>query len=176
MNLSDLLNYRQTCLIHHLPMETMKTTYHIRDPQDPSEHYLRRCVECGKNKRVDELFKETDRERFGITNINNVKDQIHLYTFHVDPVMKLSLLDDSTLQITADKEVIKCHRDNKFYHMSATLGGGEAIFKMGNCASETLVQQLLDSLMSLKIPYFDPARIQSIDQLIEKIKLYTLFS
>lgn len=218
MNFQELLNYRDTCLIHNLPMETLiytadppksprkiKTklslknlpdavflhlrgypaegalflldgTYTINEGQkeirevlDNTVHFLRRCATCAKSKNIP--YTDAGMK---ITTLNDIRDQAHFYTFHLFPVIDTDT--SHTYMIGPGKEVVKHYRDDKFYHMSASVGGGEASFKLGNCAGTDIIERLITGMMNLQVPKFDPIRIQNIDQMVEKIKIYNLFS
>jgi len=150
-------------------------TYLIDDSQkalrkilDNTVHILRRCSECAKSKNIPVEIETT------ATTISMVRESIHFYNFYLFPVIDTEV--SQTYMMGPGRENIRYLRNDKFYHMSARIGGGEATFRLGRCAGTDLLEQLLDSLMNLKVPQFDPIRIQSVDALVEKIKIYNLFS
>jgi hypothetical protein len=105
----------------------------------------------------------------GATTLSNIRHQNNYYVFDL---CKGEELFSGTLLM----EVIKYNDGNKFYHVSANLLDGSAQFKMGSCHGETVIEQLLSSLMHIDAPKFDPTKITSLEQLVQKIKLYNLLS
>jgi hypothetical protein len=53
---------------------------------------------------------------------------------------------------------------------------GKASCKMGDCRGETTLDQMLNGLMDLDLPNLHMIGIQNTDQLVNKLKLYNLFS
>ena len=205
MNLTDILQYRTTCLIHGKPMLlkcldlTAKkiqvqengvklmvrnlsesgamlsiffnfdgTILHIDDqvPKPAIWYFIMQCEDCA----TISTFSEMASVKKADTTLKNVRRLHHFYSFDIQ------VKDDNTFTCIPELEVIRYHRDDKFYHVTANLADGSARFKMGSCNSGEIINQLLSSLMKLDVPKFDPFTIKSIDQLIEKIKIYNLFS
>jgi hypothetical protein len=104
------------------------------------------------------------------TNINSVKHQFHSYAFYIGH----GTTDGFTCNL--QQETIRYHINNKFYHLIADLVEGSAQFRMGTCAGGDTLQQLLDTLMHLDVPKFDPTTIKSLDGFVNKVKVFNLFS
>lgn len=113
----------------------------------------------------------TKHHSTGVTTLENIRYPVHYYTFDIIPGDEAN-----KYECVPGIECIKYRTDEKFYHLAAKLGGGETSFQMGFLHSDTIIQQLLDSLYNLKVPYFNSANIKSVDQLINKMKIYNLFS
>lgn len=213
MNLTEILQYRTTCLVHSKPMlpkcldqgakkiqiqengikvvlntdvYKSKATFFIFFNFDGTVDYnaqaaitrfrtplyfLMQCEDCATMPIGVTVAAGKGTKRLnGATSLREVRRQQHFYSFDIQ------VRADNTFTCIPEQEVIRYHRDNKFYHMSANLIDGSAKFKMGNCNSSEIINQLLSSLMKLEVPKFDPSTIKSIDQMVEKIQIYNLFS
>ena len=204
--LQDIIKYRTTCLIHNIPMEIVcivpfflvaymddkgmnliikeakKPSFGISFHFDGTYHYQNaegkllnitesspmqfaaRCVYCAP------LRTARDRKMGGPTTLQDIRSICHYYTFC------MVREENDTFGCYLEKEIIRYNKDDKFYHMMANLSDKSATFRMGSCNNKELIGQLLDSMMHIDVPKFDSSAIQSIDQIIEKIKIYNLFS
>jgi hypothetical protein len=205
MNLQEALNYRTTCLIHgklmhlkcldasakkiQLQENGVKlmvrnlsksgamfpiffnfngTVSHIdNQPTKPAIWYfIVQCEDCATISTFSEMASAKNAD----TSLKNVRRRHHFYSFDIQ------VKDDNTFTCIPELEVIRYHRDDKFYHVIANLVDGSAKFKMGNCNSSEIINQLLSSLMCLDVPKFDPTTIKSLDGFVSKVKIFNLFS
>lgn len=137
-----------------------------RFPKPTIWYFIMQCEDCA----TISTFSEMASAKKADTTLKNVRRLHHFYSFDIQ------VKDDNTFTCVPELEVIRYHKDNKFYHVTANLADGSAKFKMGNCNSSEIINQLLSSLMKLDVPKFDPSTIKSIDQMVEKIQIYNLFS
>lgn len=134
-------------------------------------------VMCPKCHKVP-LHKFGER---GVPTLENIKHQIHYYTFSLTPQVVTEIDKEATYANCAYEclpgvEVIKYFDDDKFYHLTARVDGGEAAFTMGYLHSEDMLEQLLSSTSTLKVPRFNPAVIKDVNQMMQKMQIYNLFS
>ena len=204
--LQDIIKYRTTCLIHNTPMEIVciapffmvatleekgmniyvkddkKLTFGINFQFDgtitcqnqkgylllvnegASMQFAARCSYCAP------LRTARDRKMGGPTTLQDIRSICHYYTFGV--VRE----ENNTFDCYLEREIIRYNKDDKFYHMIANLSDKSATFRMGSCNNKELIGQLLDSMMHIDVPKFDSSTIQSVDQIVEKISIYNLFS
>jgi hypothetical protein len=201
ITLQEALNYRPRCLIHNLPMVPGKVRGRVRGIKmmgDDLEIKLRHKV--GPMAIQTLLFKADGtltppcpliNDKEGLTiymscpECWNVPITEHKLITTVQDVLQRNLLHRYTFRISGkedryfcdlEEETIKFHDEEKFYHIHVDLATGQSTFQMGHCHGDTLVQQLLDSVMNLQVPQFNPSSIQNIEQLVDKCKLYNLFS
>lgn len=73
-------------------------------------------------------------------------------------------------------EIVRYTRDQKFYHVNKNHVSGEADCKMGKNDPEAILDDMLRGMLNLKLPHMDLTKIRDIDHLVDKIKLYNLFS
>lgn len=123
-----------------------------------------------------------------IFRIADVQKECHFYSFTVNPNFVFGSLTPSmpfqramstakpVAQFVPGREVIMCRRDLKFYHMVTRLPDGPTQFKMGTCDEEATLDTLLKGYMNINADNYSAANIKSIDQLVNKIRLYNLFS
>lgn len=113
-----------------------------------------------------------DATKTGKLIVSSLKCQSHFYTFYL-------CMDDDTLsgkyEIKSGIEMITYHTDDKLYHMSGQVEGGPGILQMATYAN-TSIADMLNGMMDLNVPFFNPSNIKSMDQIISKIKLYNTFS
>jgi hypothetical protein len=200
MTLKELLEYRSKCLIHGLPMEpsyveisgshvtltddrfNLETNglnlnfyfngvfaFNIIDPQIiTNPQYNERLISmmCRRCSR-QHLHKS---KTLGSSTISDINVSHHYYTFILRGNNKGSF--DGYLS----HESVKCVRDGKFYHVDFDLYTKQAVCKMGSCDVKQTLDDLVSKMMNLHVPVFDASRIQNIDTLVEKLKLYNLFS
>lgn len=206
MNLTDILKQRQNCFIHNELMEPFsfnsrlaldifedglmvielekqppykkaqfKTDGTFHKDKGMSKHFrspflvIMACPKC----RFSPITQERDGRSlgsFGFSSLIDIRRVQHYYSF--------DLFADAagTYDGNLGKETIKYYKDDKFYHLDVDLKTKQANFKMGTCVGTDMLEHLLDGLLDLNVPNFDTSRITSIDQMIEKFKLYNLFS
>lgn len=115
-----------------------------------------------------------------VPTVDNIKHQVHFYTFTIIPNDVIYLPEDGgrpdKYECHPGMEVIKHFDGEKFYHMTGHVGGGSAAFNMGYLNMEDTLDQLVSSTSIIKVPKFNPAVITSIEQMVEKMKIYNLFS
>jgi hypothetical protein len=203
MNLQEILSYRKNCLIHSLPMQIMNSPTRIKLPGKTTKVTLipegflydkKRifnydgtctplhnelpnsvpfpwtlamiCAECAKTP-IHNYASD------GRTSPENIKHSVHFYTFNINLVVRTPM--PIIYECHPGLEIIKYTIKNKFYHLTGTIGGGKALFATGFLDRAT-IQQLADSAFILNTPQFNPSRIHSLDQMVEKIQIYSLFS
>lgn len=140
---------------------TPKSLHALSSGGDSTTIYMQ-CEEC---QQVPLLKSRSP----GITTLTDIKHIVHRYYFTI-----LEIDDSFTCSLIS--ESVKYHINDTFYHMSADLIKGAAQLKMGSCDGKELIDQLLDSVMHLDIPKFDATKITTLQQMVDKIKLYNLFS
>lgn len=106
----------------------------------------------------------------GHTTINDVFIKEHYYSF----ILQASLAD--SFKATLFKERIQYTQDGKFYHMEGALTTGRAVCKMGSNTKTQSLDDLVKGMFMINIPNYDMKRIKTIDQMIDKIKLFNLLS
>lgn len=204
MKLQELLDYRSTCLIHNLPMkmwsepdkkanrksplECIRTSEGLvmHHPNDPGEVFGFDGTHISRSNIFDKLkiswivgvmceqcHKVPTHKFMGRTvpSLDNIKLQVHFYTFNLLPQE-----GGDEYKCLPGMEIIKHFDGDKFYHMTGHVGGGTAAFNMGNLVMEDTLDQLIGSTSIIKVPKFNPAVITSIAQMMEKMKIYNLFS
>lgn len=132
------------------------------------------CPEC--HRTPVHLFGER-----GVPTLENIKHQVHYYTFSLTPqvpteVSKETNCIECTYVCNPGLEVVKYFDNDKFYHLNARIDGGAASFTMGCLDSEDILDQLISSTSTLKVPRFNPAVIKDVNQMMQKMKIYNLFS
>jgi hypothetical protein len=204
MTLKELLEYRSKCLIHGLPMEpsyveisgshvtltddrvNLETdglnlnfyfdgifTGNISDPQviTAPQIYNERLIHMICRRCSHQYLRQSNKSRtLGASTISDINVNQHYYTFILRGNNKGSF--DGYLS----HESVKCVRDGKFYHVDFDLYTKQAVCKMGSCDVKQTLDDLVSKMMNLHVPVFDASRIQNIDTLVEKLKLYNLFS
>jgi hypothetical protein len=115
-----------------------------------------------------ENFSTPFREGSSLTSLNQNK---YFYNF----VLKYSP-GEEIYQGNLIGEIIRHTRNNKFYHITKNHVNGETNCKMGTNEPQTTLDNMLKGMLNLKLPSMDLTKIRDIDHLVEKIKLYNLFS
>lgn len=201
MNLKDILDHRKTCLIHNEPMEpyAFRTDVSMVEVDqgllvielDKMEAPYKKAIfnhdgTFSKDKGMGRIFKSplvvhmccSECKRtpihksrgLGITTLLDIRSVHHYYTF--------TLMADAEGNYDGNlgNEIVRYWKDNKFYHLDVDLSSKKANFKMGTNAGTDILERLLEGLLDLTVPNFDPKKLTSVEQMIEKFKLYNLFS
>lgn len=126
------------------------------------------CEECVKLPGVNPGIKVKSRS-FGPATLYNIRLQCHQYIFNIYEI-------NNSFICSLNCETIKYNDGNKFYHFSTDLTVGSAHFSMGDCQTDHTVDHIVKSTMHLNVPKFDATKIVKLGQLVDKIKLYNLFS
>lgn len=115
----------------------------------------------------------------GFTSLQDLRTVQYFYQF----ALKAKLLSDDikeeivsnyTCELSFEK--VKYIQDDKFYHVDSDLTNNETFIKMGTNKGATRLGDLLDTYLDLTVPKLDMKRIETIEQLVDKVKLYNLFS
>ena len=172
MNLPAALNYRIECFIHKLPMQNYTPTgssfselIEIKDltlaklkSLASTVCIIRQCKHC-----------RTTLYHYKGPSITTINDMMypptHTYLFY--------LIDGN---IGLNREDIFYHDKNNFYRMSINLETKEVVFQLGKYDRSQTIENLARSVSTMKSTDFDPTSIQNLDSLINKIKLYNLYS
>jgi hypothetical protein len=110
----------------------------------------------------------TFRDQTSLITLNSNK---YFYNFKLDKVSDSELYDGHLIG-----EVVRYTRNKKFYHLNKNHVSGEADCKMGSSDLNAILDDMLRGMLNLKLPSMDLTRIRDIDHLVDKIKLYNLFS
>lgn len=111
----------------------------------------------------------TKERNLGYTTVMQIKENQYSYSFILSGSAR-----KKTYRGELTHEVLKYTRDGKFYHVDTYLQTGHATVRMGTCESTDTLDMMLKGFMNLSIPSL--TKMESVDQIVEKIKLYTLFS
>jgi hypothetical protein len=200
MNLQELVNHRSTCLIHQAPMtpfsfnkglaldviEEGLLVVELADQPPYKKAVFRYNGTFTKDKGMNKVFRAPffvmmacekcqcapihKSRGLGHTTLLDIKSIHHYYSF--------SLMADAQGNYDGhlNNETLKYHKEDKFYHLDVDLQTKHANFKMGTNAGYDILEHLLEGFMSIDIPNLDVTRITSLDQMIDKFKLYNLFS
>ena len=174
MDLKELLSYRETCLIHGTKLnaynlqnflsykiDLFDTDFLMAHKDTDTGIYIHMmCSVC-----VKQNF-HTDQS-LGFTSLLDMRVLQYYYTFWY-----YTSTQDGHLGI----EKIKYPHDEKFYHIDANLVTGKAYCKMGSFKAGTTVDDMLGSFLNLELPQLDMKKINNTSDLMNKIKLYNLFS
>lgn len=206
MNLADILKHRQVCLIHNEEMAPFSFNSRLAldifedglmaielEKKPPykkaqfkhdgtftkdkgmTKHFrapflvVMACAKC----RYSPITPEKDGRSLGslgMSMLMDIRKIQHYYSFD------LYADANGTYDGNLGKETIKYSKDDKFYHLDVDLKTKQANFKMGTCAGHDMLETLLEGLLDLKVPNVDTSKFTSIEQVIEKFKLYNLFS
>jgi hypothetical protein len=125
------------------------------------------CPQCRTIPFIDGCMEK------GSLSLLNIKSPVHFYTFY------LTLPEEGlagSYQCQPGIEMILHHSGDKLYHLTGTIGGGSSEFHMGSYSKKMKVGRIMDSLFMLQTAQFDPSRIHSLAQMVQKIQIYNLFS
>lgn len=200
MNLKDILDHRKTCLIHNVPMnpysfmsdvgmellEDGLLVIELADKPPYKKAVFKNDGTFTKDKGMSKVFRKPltvimacedcratpihKTRSLGFTTLMDIRSIHHYYTF--------TLVGDGKGNFDGNlgNETVKYYRDDKFYHLDVDLQTHKSNFKMGTNAGTDILERLLEGLMTLDVPNFDPRKLTSIDQMIDKFSLYNLFS
>lgn len=123
------------------------------------------CDKCSK-------VPITKSRGIGYSTLISIQYTQYVYSF----LLKHDASKENGYKVSPLEEKVKYVRDEKFYHVEADLVSGRADFKMGSCKGTDSLDSMLKGMLSLPVPQFNMQRIRDIDHLVEKVKLYNLFS
>lgn len=200
-NLKELLSYRKKCLIHGKPLRPVLPSglkFHLSKGQ-LSLSILRGqkkdSVLCNLTFNADgtysctkDCFKYIDNsvyfymvcddcqlvsieENRALTSLGNIRDVQYFYTFNLTANPKSDKYDSEL-----GKEEIKYCTDNKFYHTVVNLKDKSAVCEMGRCAGPDTLHEIWESLLVVKVPQLNMEKIKKLEQYLDKMKLYAVFS
>ncbi len=121
------------------------------------------CDECRKEKGFN--------YNNGIATLNEIDQNKYFYNFLLDYKYGEDLYECHLVG-----EVVRHTRNEKFYHLSKNHVTGETDCKMGRNDPKAILDDMLKGMLNLKLPHMDLTKIRDIDHLVDKIKLYNLFS
>jgi len=192
MNLKDMLSYRGKCIIHNekdlFPrcmspsiMEVNEAGIRLRLDKNVSSPVMifnfdgtfsSPCT-CIIYMQCDECVKRPINKNrgIGLSTLNEMYSNYYFYNF----ALKAEEGDDF-FECRPIAESIKYVIDDKFYHLDFDILANSGYCKMGDCRGDTSLNDMLKGLLSLDLPNLDMSRIQNVDQLVNKLKLYNLFS
>lgn len=205
MNLQQVITHREKCVIHNLPMHIVSTSPGIMGVDSQPKGLLITIKEASRrHEQFHKLFLNYDGTYFqeGGLEIISPQQNINMMARCVEcqiipivkgkPVVATTILDLDTnshfftfsikevgqgrFDCSLQEEVFKFFDSGKFYHANANLIDGSGVLKMGTYDGKSTLDQILESCMIFNMPKFDVSKISTINQLIEKIKLYNLFS
>jgi hypothetical protein len=106
----------------------------------------------------------------GMTTLMDVTTTQHYYTF--------ILLGDGegNYDGNLDSEKIKYVNNEKFYHVDADLRTHEAQLRVGSSKGSVKLEDMLNGYRNFHAPHIDMRKVTDLDKLIDKIKIYNLFS
>lgn len=190
-----MLSYRSKCIIHTsldlhprssspAIMELTKDGVRINPNKNAIKskilafnydgtYYPTGDYECVVYMQCDECTKiPTLKSRgLGFTALDNIYNNCYFYNFIIS-----SSFEDNTFSCSLIEESIKYMKDDRFYHLNFNINDGEAHCTIGNCGGEIILTQMIEGLLYLDLPSLDMSRIKNVDQIINKLKIYTLFS
>lgn len=131
---------------------------------------LRIGMMCSQCRSVPFIHDDMHQGQLASVNIGKPR---HFYTFFLSfPSNSLT----GKFECEGGIEMIIHHSAGKMYHLTGTVGGGTANFNMSRYRKKIRMDRIINDRFGLTVPQFDPSKIQNTDQLMEKIKLYNLFS
>jgi len=112
--------------------------------------------------------KQFKKIAVGHSTIPSIKENVYFYSF--------VLVGDNFNNFDGELgwEIVRHTSGGKFYHMDTQLSDNSISYRMGNI-NDTL-DYLLKSMISIQVKDVNVSYIKSIDQLINKMKLYGVFS
>jgi hypothetical protein len=141
------------------------------------------CKECAKqpiNGRgrlgditIDELWNIQPinrRGRLGDITIDELWNIQHYYSFSLQQVGR------NSYSVLPGAEEIRYHDNDKFYHLGVSLGDKHAKGSIGSCDRKQTLGAVLDTMIVLNIPQFNYEKIQTLEQYVDKMRMYCLMS
>lgn len=98
------------------------------------------------------------------TTLNNIRDRACGYRFTI------SLSDDKTYNIYLDKEFYRYHNDQEFYHIDTDFINNISHLTYGKFKDK------VEDVKKLTLPKIDLSNIKDMNQYIDKMRLYIVFS
>jgi hypothetical protein len=111
-----------------------------------------------------------EKETLGYISLMEVRTVQYYYSFSLLPTI------DDRYDILLDREKIKYVRDDKFYHIDIDLTTRRAFCGIGSCAGNIIISDMISKMTNIKLPEMDLENVRDIDQLVEKLRIYNLFS
>lgn len=105
----------------------------------------------------------------GFTTLMQLQENQYFYTFELIGYEK-----HGTYRGQLEHEILKHNRDGRFYHVDAYIQTGHAACRIGTCEGTDSLDKMLKGFINLNVPSL--SKMESLDQIVEKMKLYTLFS
>lgn len=105
----------------------------------------------------------------GYTTLMQIRENQYYYTFELVGNEKTG-----TYEGLLEHEILKYTHEGKFYHIDAYLQTGHASVRMGSCDGNVSLDKMLNGFINISVPSL--TKMESLEQIVEKMKLYTLFS
>jgi hypothetical protein len=121
------------------------------------------CIDCTGGKAANLVSSKT-------VTIRNIRAMQHFYT------IAISGNADNKFDSYLMGEFFYYVEKDKCYHVKVDLLDKHATCIIGNCGGSNTLADIYSSTLELDLPNFDSSKIQSMEQLINKLKIYTLFS
>jgi hypothetical protein len=104
------------------------------------------------------------------TTLDNLGDIQSYYTFRIRDIGKNKFTVDTEI------EMVRHNVDGTFYHLGVDLQTKVGHCTIGSCDKNRKVDEILNSLIILKVPQFNIDKIENANQYLDKMRLYSLFS
>jgi hypothetical protein len=75
-----------------------------------------------------------------------------------------------------ETEYAKYIESEKFYHVYIDLKKATSACRIGSCNGKETLAKIIGGINNLKVPHLDISNMTDIHQLLDKLKLYNLFS
>ena len=121
------------------------------------------CKECAKQP-------INGRGRLGDITIDELWNIQHYYSFSLQQVGR------NSYSVLPGAEEIRYHDNDKFYHLGVSLGDKHAKGSIGSCDRKQTLGAVLDTMIVLNIPQFNYEKIQTLEQYVDKMRMYCLMS
>ena len=198
MNLKEALSYRSKCIIHPESnlhprslnptiIELNKDGLRVKLNKNANSkalafnydgtYYPLGNYECIIYMQCDECTKQPilKSRSLGFTALDNINSNYYFYNFSLSAETGEDIHEEN-FKCTPIGESIKYVQNDKFYHIDFDIKEGKASCKMGDCRDDAILDDMLNGMLSLDLPNLDMSRIQNTEQLVNKLKLYNLFS
>lgn len=106
-----------------------------------------------------------------ITSLNNIWNVQYFYTFDLTALPKNDKYDGEL-----GTEEIRYCVDDKFYHTSVNLMNKAATCEMGKCARTDTLKEIVEGRFIINVPHLNMDKIKNLEQYLNKMKLYSIFS
>ena len=121
------------------------------------------CNECAKQP-------INRRGRLGDVTLDELLNIQHYYTF------LLRQMGYNKYSVLPGVEEIRYHDSGKFYHLGISLDDKHAKGTIGSCEFGSSINTVLQTMITLKIPKFNIEKIQTLEQYMDKMRMYCLMS